>query len=134
MMYFTRILRFTDLEVWDITMNDMMYRMFISDENRPSTENDLNVVGTVEREDLRSNLVKVCIYSLSPVKEEHIEILDQFAKQLTDHIALAHCDVVLNFFTQSIDEAFQQIVQEKSNIDVAEIPLERLWHLNQNCF
>ena len=66
--------------------------MFIVDENRSPTVEDLLLPDGVEiEEDLRSNLITVRIYSAHPIKEEHIEPLDQFAKQLTDHVALAYC-------------------------------------------
>ncbi|UZM97914.1 hypothetical protein OL548_23745 [Lysinibacillus sp. MHQ-1] len=44
------------------------------------------------------------VYSEKQVKSEHIELIDQFAKQLTDHVALAHCDIHLTFYTGKIND------------------------------
>lgn len=85
--------------------------MFIEDENRPP-----------KVEDLRVNLITVSIYYNFAVKNEHIKVLDQFVKQLTDYVALTHCDVIINFYTKSIDGILKKY---------DEIPLNQLWHLNQ---
>lgn len=130
--YFERKLRFTDLEVWDIHCGEDIYRMFISDENRSPKAIDLNLPNNISEVDLRKNLITVNIYSINTVKDEHIEYLDQLMKQLTDHVALAHCHVVLSFFTGSIDDVFNQILKEKTNFDYEQIPLRKLWHFNQN--
>ena len=71
---FRRIVRFKDLEVWDIKISKDIYRMCIYDENRPATAADLNLPQGIEIEDdeLRENLITVKVYSKSQVKEEHI--------------------------------------------------------------
>jgi len=129
--YFERKLRLTNLEVWDIQCGEEIYRMFILDENRLPKSTDLNLPSNTE-EDLRENLITVSIYSNDPVKDEYIECLDQFAKQLTDHVALAHCYVVVNFYTGVIDEIFERFLKENFNLDYEKIPLMQMWHLNQD--
>lgn len=132
--FFERKLRITDLEVWDINCGEKIYRMFISDENRlpDSTDFDLPNSTLEDEGDERKNIITVSVYSSEPVIDKHIEYLDQFAKQLTDHIALAHCYVVVNFYTGIIDEIFERFIKEKSNLEYEKIPLMQLWHLNQN--
>ncbi len=121
--YFERKLRFKDMEIWDIRLGKDIYRLFIVDENRASEIKDLNLPPRtrVFEEDLRENLITVKVYSEKQVKSEHIELIDQFAKQLTDHVALAHCDIHLTFYTGKIDD------------DIFEkIPLKQLLHFNQD--
>ncbi|MDW0109410.1 hypothetical protein [Sporosarcina aquimarina] len=130
--YFERKLRFTDLEVWDIQFGEDIYRMFISDERRSTEITDLNLPSNSVDVDLRENLIVVSVYSSVQVKDEHIESIDQFMKQITDHVALAHCDVVLSFYTDSIDDIFEQVIKEKTCTMYEEIPLNKLCHLNQN--
>ena len=134
MDYFERILRFKDLEVWDIQFGNDIYRMIILDENRQAKTEDLNLPhGTeISEDELRKNLIIVKVYSKNKVKDEHIEPLDQFAKQLTDHVALAHCDVIVSFYIDVIGDVLDRLVIEKFNIKFDEIPLRQLWHLNQN--
>lgn len=111
------------MEVWDIWFDKDIYRLFIVDENRASEIRDLNLPpnARVFEEDLRENLITVKVYSEKQVKSEHIELIDQFAKQLTDHVALAHCDIHLTFYTGKInDDIFEKI------------PLKHLLHFNQD--
>lgn len=130
--FFERKLRFRDLEVWDIQCDEDIYRMFIFDENRLPGLADLNIPSNAIAEDLRENLITVSVYSNTLVKDEHIAYLDQFAKQLTDHVALAHCDIVMSFYTGVIDDIFKWFLKEKSKLVYEEIPLTQLWHLNQD--
>ncbi|MEK3953824.1 hypothetical protein [Psychrobacillus sp. FSL K6-1464] len=37
----------------------------------------------------------VIFISDEPVKDEHREKLGEFARMLTDHLALAHCEVII---------------------------------------
>lgn len=109
--YFERILRFKDMEVWDIHIEKDLYRMFIFDENRPTEYGDLDLPNHFQptEEDLRANIITVQIYSKYPVKDEHIETLNQFSKQLTNHVALAHCYVAVSFLTGKVKEVFNSI-------------------------
>lgn len=121
--YFERKLRFKDMEIWDIRLGKDIYRMFIVDENRASEIKDLNLPpnAKVFEEDVRENLITVKVYSEKQVKKEHIELINQFAKQLTDHVALAHCDILLTFYMGKInDDIFEKI------------PLKQLLHFNQD--
>lgn len=131
--YFERKLRCKDTEVWDVRFGEDLYRMFIVDENRTPTVEDLRLPDSVEtEEDLRANLITVRIYSDLSIKEEHIEHLDQFAKQLTDHVALAYCHVVVTFYTDEIDDVFDCFIKEQFNLEYDKIPMRQLWHLNQD--
>lgn len=130
--YFERKLKFTDLEIWDIHIESTIYRMVLSDENRPSVQSDFNLSPTDELFDQRANIIIGSIYSNHPVQPEHIESLDQFMKQVTDHVALAHCDVVLNFYTKDIEMVFTQLVKEKTGRNCDQLLVEQLWHLTQD--
>lgn len=130
--YFERIVRLKDLEVWDLRFKEDLYRLFILDERRIPHLNELDLPNQFIKEDLRKNLITASAYSKNPVKESQIEFIDQFVKQITDHVALAHCYVILNFYTGDIDAVFKDILKEKEKIIYEDIPLCRLWHLNQN--
>ncbi|MGE7689989.1 hypothetical protein ACQKMI_12380 [Lysinibacillus sp. NPDC097214] len=132
--YFERKLRFEDMEVWDLRIGKDIYRLFIVDENRASEIKDLNLPSNVRvfEEDLKENLITVKVYSDKQVKTEHIELIDQFSKQITDHVALAHCQVVLSFFTGKIDDVLEDILKNMYNIEFEKIPLKHLLHLNQD--
>ncbi|QDP99387.1 hypothetical protein FOH38_01795 [Lysinibacillus fusiformis] len=132
--YFERILRFKNMEVWDIRFGKDAYRLFILDENRSTEIKDLNLPLNVKifEEDLKENLITVKVYSEHPVKTQHIEIIDQFSKQLTNHVALAYCQVVLTFDTGMIDDMFKVILKDKYNLDCEKISLQQLLHLNQD--
>ncbi len=132
--YFTRVLRFTDAEVWDVRCESTDYRVILTDENRPAEAADLRLPAgmSVESDELRDNLLTVSIYSNRPVQESHIESLDQFAKQLTDHVALAHCEVVTTFYTGDTEQALHQLVESHTSSTYEGLPIEQLRHLNQN--
>lgn len=132
--YFERKLRFKDMEVWDIRFGKEIYRLFIVDENRVCEIKDLNLPpnAKVFEEDLKENLITVKVYSEKQVKSEHIELIDQFSKQITDHVALAHCQVILTFFTGNIDVVLENILKETYNLELEKIPLKPMLHLNQD--
>lgn len=132
--YFERVLRFKDMEVWDVKFGKDVYRLFIVDENRASEIKDLNLSPNdiFFEDDLRENLITVSVYSKHPVKKEHIGPIDQFSKQLTDHVALAHCQVVVTFYTGNVENIFNTVLQDKYNLDFDNIPLQKLLHLNQD--
>ncbi|GAA3346230.1 hypothetical protein [Lysinibacillus fusiformis] len=132
--YFERILRFKDMEIWDVEFGKDVYRLFIVDENRASEIKDLNLSPNAIffEDDLRENLITVSVYSKHPVKKEHIEPIDRFSKQLTDHVALAHCQVVVTFYTGIVEKISKMILQEKYDLDFDKIPLQKLLHLNQD--
>ncbi|QUW20837.1 hypothetical protein JSQ81_13545 [Sporosarcina sp. Marseille-Q4063] len=108
--------------------------MIIFDENRPAVAEDLELPSgfEVNEDELRINLITVKVYSKNKVKDEHIEPLDQFAKQLTDHVALAHCDVVVTFYTELNEDILERLLMGKFKMKYDEIPLSQLRHLNQN--
>ena len=132
--YFYRVLRFKNLELWDITINEKIYRMCICDESRPATFDDLDLPQgmPLDEDELRGNLITVTIFSNAKVNNEHIDQLDQFSKQLTDHVALAHCNVITTFRQASIDDNLSSFVKEHLGIDYKTIPLSKLRHLSQD--
>lgn len=133
---FDRVFRFKDIEIWDIEIDSITYRMFIFDENRPSRKEDFELndyeADELVEDILRENLVTIKVYSNTPVRENHIYDLDQFSKSVTNHLALAHCNVVISFYVESIELALKRVLFEKENITEDELPLNRLWHLNQD--
>ena len=132
--YFERKLRLTDLEVWDARLENSIYRFIVLDENRPPKMDDLYLPDGMELEEdeLRKNLITVKVYSTNPVKDEHIEVLDEFAKSITEHVAMAHCHVVTSFYESPLDAALNQVLLEKFGHEESEIPLQNLWHFNQD--
>lgn len=129
--YFERKLRLKDLEIWDIRFSETVYRMAVIDENRFPELSELDVTDSKIEDDLRKNIINVRVYSTDGVKEEHIEEIDQFAKQLTDHVALAHCHVVVKFYNGGLDESVNLLLKEKYGFAYENIPLDQLWHFNQ---
>ena len=133
---FDRVFRFKDIEIWDVEIDSITYRMFIFDENRPSRKEDFELndyeADELVEDILRGNLVTIKVYSNTPVRENHIYDLDQFSKSVTNHLALAHCNVVISFYVESIELALKRVLFEKENSTEDELPLNRLWHLNQD--
>ncbi|MTD31946.1 hypothetical protein GIW82_13000 [Planomicrobium sp. YIM 101495] len=130
--FFERKARFTGLEVWEIRCGGSRYQLFISDEQRKTELADLDLPDTRIEEDMRENLIKGVVYSGAPVEDAHIEALDCFTKQMTDHVALAHCHVVLTFQKDATKRSFERILREDYGVDYEAVPLEQLWHLNQD--
>lgn len=92
--YFERIVRLTDLEIWSIRIEQIHYYLVIVDERRKASIEELDLPDAIIDEDIqRTNYVSVSIFSEISVKEEHIEVLDDYVKRFTDHLALAHCNV-----------------------------------------
>jgi hypothetical protein len=130
--YFERTLRLTDLEVWTIRIHHVHYSLVIVDERRKATVEELDIPDFFIDEDAqRTNYVSVSIFSENNVQDEHIEPLADFAKQLTEHLALAHCDVLTKFYTEQPEIAIDRLLVEKYGYKLANISLEKLWHFNQ---
>ncbi|WP_427137014.1 hypothetical protein [Psychrobacillus psychrodurans] len=51
-----------------------------------------------EDDDQRANIVSATYFSVESVKDEHRERLGEFARMLTAHLALAHCEVIIQIF------------------------------------
>ncbi|WP_313894832.1 hypothetical protein [Psychrobacillus sp.] len=128
---FQRVVRFRDLEVWDIQLEKSIYRMIIFDENRPATINDFPSPHPNIKEEIRANLITVSVYSNHPVQAGHIKLLDRFAKQLTNHLALAHCHVFVTFFTEDIESTLTRVIKEKIKLVYEELPIEKLASFSQ---
>lgn len=54
-----------------------------------------------EEDTQHANHVSTTYFSEEPVEDEHLEILGAFARMLTNHLALAHCEVMTNFYQES---------------------------------
>lgn len=131
--YFERKLRLKDLEVWDARIGRNYYRIILIDENRPATFDDFHTPNLIlNADDIRTNFVSVRIFSENVVDQNHIEDLADFSKQLTNHLALAHCEVIIDFRTEHVDIALNRLLVETYGIKESDIPLEKLWHLNQD--
>ena len=130
--YFERIVRLTDLEVWSIRIEQIHYCIVIMDERRKASIEEMELPDAIIDEDAqRTNYVTVSIFSEIGVKEEHIEVLDDYAKRFTNHLALAHCNVVVKFYLERPEIAVDRMLYQKYGYKLADIPLKKLWHLNQ---
>lgn len=130
--YFERIVRLTDLEIWSIRIEQIHYYLVIMDERRKASIEELDLPDAIIDEDIqRTNYVSVSIFSEISVKEEHIEVLDDYVKRFTDHLALAHCNVVVKFYLEQPEITVDRLLFQKYGYKLADIPLEKLWHLNQ---
>ncbi len=131
--YFERTLRLTDLEVWTILIQRVHYSLVIMDERRQATVKEFDIADFyIDEEELRTNYVSVSIFSVNGVQVKHIEPLADFAKQMTEHLALAHCDVITKFYTERPEIAVDRLLIDKYGHKLADIPLEKLWNLNQD--
>lgn len=118
----------------DVRLENCTYRFIVIDRNRPPEIKDLNLTEgmEIEGEELRKNLVTVKVYSLNPMEPSHIEVLDEFAKGITDHIALAHCHVIITFYEAPLEVALNKSLIAQIGKKESDIPIEKLWHLNQD--
>ncbi|MGE7112767.1 hypothetical protein [Lysinibacillus sp. NPDC047702] len=130
--YFERIVRLTDLEVWSIRIEQIHYCIVIMDERRKASIEEMELPDAIIDEDAqRTNYVSVSIFSEIGVKKEHKEVLDDYAKRFTNHLALAHCNVVVKFYLEWPEIAVDRMLYQKYGYKLADIPLKKLWHLNQ---
>ena len=130
--YFERKIRLKDFEVWDVSVHGQNYTLAILDEFRPATMDDFETPDLIyEEDDQRANYVSTTYFSEEPVKDEHIEILGAFARMLTDHLALAHCEVITKFYQENPQKAIERIMLMKYGFIESDIPLAKLWHFNQ---
>ncbi|MGD6854514.1 hypothetical protein [Bacillus infantis] len=131
-MHFGRILNLTELEAWDIFLDNRTYRMIIIDEKRASTPADFSQEDHVLSDEMKSNIIKAEVYSEEKVLDDHIYHLDQLAKSFTDHLAHAHCHVRMNFSVGDIECALNDHIKRKIGCSCEEIPMERFFYLNQD--
>lgn len=130
--YFERRIRLKDFEVWDVKVYGQKYTLAILDELRPATIDDFEIPDLIyEEDDQRANYVSATYFSEEPIKDEHREILSEFAEMLTDHLALAHCEVIMKFYQENPQKAIERIMLMKYGFIESDIPLDKLWHFNQ---
>ena len=130
--YFERKIRLRDFEVWDVRVSDQHYTLAILDEFRPATCDDFEIPYLIyEEDDHRANYVSATYFSDESVKDEHREILGEFARMLTEHLALAHCEVIIKFYQENPEKAIELIMLTKYGFKESDIPLDKLLHFNQ---
>ncbi|MEK3981556.1 hypothetical protein MKY37_21340 [Psychrobacillus sp. FSL K6-2836] len=130
--YFERKIRLKDFEVWDIRISNQHYSLVLLDEFRPATFEEFEMPELIyEEDDQRVNYVSATYFSKEPIKDEHREILGGFARMLTEHLALAHCEVIIKMYQEKPEKAIERIMLTKYGFKESEIPLEKLWHFNQ---
>lgn len=130
--YFERKIRLKDFEVWDVQIGGQHYTLAILDEFRHARFDDFETRDLIyEEDDQRANYVSTKYFSDEPLKDEHREILGEFARMLTNHLALAHCEVITKFYQENTEKAIEKIMLTKYGFTESDIPLEKLWHLNQ---
>ena len=130
--YFERKIRFKDFEFWDVRIGEQYYALVILDEFRPAAFEDFEIPDLInEAEDQRANYVSATYYSKEIIKDEHREPLGEFARMLTEHLALAHCEVIIKMYQEKPEKAIERIMLTKYGFKESDIPLEKLWHFNQ---
>ncbi|ATP40339.1 hypothetical protein CSE16_09925 [Solibacillus sp. R5-41] len=130
--YFERKIRLRDFEVWDVRIGDQHYALAILDEFRPATFDDFEIPDLIyEEDDQRANYVSATYFSDEAVKDEHKEILREFAQMLTEHLALAHCEVIIKIYQENPEKAIEQMMLKKYGFKESEMPLDKLLHFNQ---
>ena len=130
--YFERKIRLKDFEVWDVRIGKQQYFLVIIDEFRSATFEDYDMPELIyEEDDQRVNYVSASYYSKEPLIDEHREILGEFARMLTEHLALAHCEVIIKMYQEIPEEAINRIMLTKYGFKESDILLEKLWHFNQ---
>ncbi|MFJ7916171.1 MULTISPECIES: hypothetical protein [unclassified Lysinibacillus] len=130
--YFERNIRLKDFEVWDVRICNQHYTLAILDEFRPATFDDFEIPELIyEEDDKRANYVSATYFSEEPVKDEHREILGEFARMLTEHLALAHCEVIIKFYQENPEKAIELMMLTKYGFKESDIPMDKLLHFNQ---
>ena len=130
--YFERKIRLRDFEAWDVRVSDQHYTLGILDEFRPATFDDFEIPYLIyEEDDQRANYVSATYFSDESVKDNHREILGKFARMLTEHLALAHCEVIIKFYQENPEKAIERIMLKKYGFKESDIPLDKLLHFNQ---
>lgn len=131
--YFERKIRLKDFEAWDVRVNGQHYVLAITDEFRPATFEDFDEPDLIyDKVDQRTNYVSAAYFCEESPKDEHKEILGEFARMLTEHLALAHCEVITKFYQENLKEALEGIMLRKYGFKESDIPLEKLRHFNQD--
>ncbi|MEK4093266.1 hypothetical protein [Viridibacillus sp. FSL H8-0110] len=130
--YFERKIRLRDFEVWDVQIGGQHYAFAILDEFRPATLDDFEIPDLIyEEDDQRVNYVSTTYFSDKPVKDEHREILGEFARMLTEHLALSHCEVIIKIYQENPEKAIERMMITKYGFKESDMPLDKLMHFNQ---
>lgn len=133
--YFEQKLRLTDIEVWQVRVDQQRYVLILLDENRPATLTVFDIPGLIyEEDDRRANVVTATYYSKHMINEEHRVKLAEFAGMVTDHLALAHCEVIIKLVQEDHKEALEQIMNDSRVGRCIKLGKRRLyeWLLNQS--
>ncbi|OWA33492.1 hypothetical protein B9G55_22815 [Saccharibacillus sp. O16] len=130
---FQRILRLKDIEVWDIKIQNKACRMVIVDEHRPSVDSDFPWLRAGIGEEKRKNHITIYIFTLEDLEDHEQTVLYNIAEHLTDHVALAHCNVTVLFEkVQNHEVALDPILQSKGYPGYDSIQLEHFFYFSQD--
>lgn len=128
-----RIIRLKDLEAWDIKINDKECRIIIVDEHRPSTNEDFQWLNNGIGEDKRENHITVHVYSLDDLDEIEEKMLYHIAEHLTDHVALAHCNVTVLFKKENdYENALNGLLKDKGYQEFNSMLLSKFFNFSQD--
>ncbi|MEK4714093.1 hypothetical protein H7992_08110 [Sporosarcina sp. resist] len=86
----------------DVRVSGQHYSLAILDEVRPATFDDFEIPYLIyEEDDQRANYFSATYFSDESVKDGHRKILGEFARMLTEHLALANCEVIIKFYQEN---------------------------------
>lgn len=128
--FFERKVRLTDIEVWDVNIASHRYMLAIVDEHRPATREDFHSPDVLDEDLQRANVIVATFYS-DTIDPAHTEALVAFAHMLTDHVALAHCEVVVHFVEANSEQAIDDMLRAKLGYTLDDIPLHKARHFHQ---
>ena len=118
--------------MWHVQIDGQHYTLAILDEFRPATFEDFEIPNLIyEEDDQRINYVSATYFSDEPIKDTHQEKLAEFAHMLTEHLALAHCEVIIKIYQENPGKAIDRIMLTKYGFKESDMPLEKLLHFNQ---
>lgn len=130
---FQRVLRLKNVDAWDVTVTDQTCRIVIADERRPSIDADFPWLEDGIGEESRKNHITVYVFYTSDLLEDERTILYQVAEHLTDHVALAHCNVTVLFQPEAeYDLALERILTSKGYLSADVTALEKFFYFSQD--
>lgn len=130
---FQRVIRLKNVEAWDVTVTDQTCRIVIVDERRPSTDTDFPWLEDGIGEEKRNNHISIYIFHSKELLTSEKTILYQVAEHLTDHVALAHCNVTVLFQLEAeYDGVLDRILTSKGYSSSDITALEKFFYFSQD--
>jgi len=130
---FQRVIRLKNVEAWDVTVTDQTCRIVIVDERRPSTDADFPWLEDGIGEEKRNNHISIYIFHSKELLTSEKTILYQVAEHLTDHVALAHCNVTVLFQLEAeYDGVLDRILTSKGYSSSDITALEKFFYFSQD--